>query len=96
MVWPAATPAPRHRHRCWRHRLAGILGSGEPYVFYIHPWEIDPGQPRVSGLSRAHAFRHYVGLRTAERRFRSLLGDFAWTTVADVLARRAEPTADNS
>ena len=80
----------------FRRGVAGILGSGEPYVFYIHPWEIDPGQPRVSGLPRTHAFRHYVGLRTAERRFRSLLGDFAWTTVADVLARRAEPTADNS
>jgi Domain of unknown function (DUF3473) len=70
----------------FRRGVARILGAGEPYVFYIHPWEIDPGQPRVSGLPRMHSFRHYVGLRTAERRFRSLLDDFTWSTVADVLA----------
>jgi polysaccharide deacetylase family protein (PEP-CTERM system associated) len=80
----------------FRRGVARILGAGEPYVFYIHPWEIDPGQPRVAGLSRTHAFRHYVGLRTAERRYRSALADFAWTTVADVLARCANPRADSS
>lgn len=37
-------------------------------VFYLHPWEVDPDQPRVNGLKRSHAFRHYVNLgRTAQR-----------------------------
>ncbi len=71
----------------FRRGVARILRSGEPYVFYIHPWEIDPDQPRVSGLSRLHEFRHYVGLARAETRFRSLLQDFRWASVADVLAR---------
>lgn len=70
----------------FRRGVARILRSGEPYVFYIHPWEIDPDQPRVSGLSRLHEFRHYVGLARAETRFKSLLEDFRWTSVADVLA----------
>ena len=37
-------------------------------IFYLHPWEIDPDQPRVTGIPRSHAFRHYVNLdRTAWR-----------------------------
>jgi polysaccharide deacetylase family protein (PEP-CTERM system associated) len=70
----------------FRRGVARILRSGEPYVFYIHPWEIDPDQPRVSGLPRLYEFRHYVGLGRAETRFRSLLEDFRWGSVADVLA----------
>jgi polysaccharide deacetylase family protein (PEP-CTERM system associated) len=68
------------------HGIRRILGSGRPYVFYIHPWEIDPGQPRVQGLNPAHKFRHYNNLGRCEPRFARLLGDFQWTTVADLLA----------
>ena len=63
-----------------------ILRSGMPYVFYIHPWEIDPGQPRVRGLKRSHRFRHYVNLGRAEKRFDALLRDFTWTTMRELLA----------
>jgi polysaccharide deacetylase family protein (PEP-CTERM system associated) len=73
-------------YRVFRRGVARILRSGEPYVFYIHPWELDPDQPRVSGLSRLDEFRHYVGLGRTRGRFRSLLEDFRWTSVADVLA----------
>ena len=69
----------------WRAGIRRILHSGTPYVFYIHPWEIDPGQPRVEGLSRMSRFRHYVNLDRCEARFASLLADFRWTTVRDVL-----------
>lgn len=72
----------------FRRGVTAIINSGHPYVFYIHPWEIDPGQPRVRGLSRARALRHYAGLASAERRFASLLGEFPWTSVASVLAER--------
>lgn len=71
----------------FRRGVGAILRSGTPYVFYIHPWEIDPGQPRMRGLKRSHAFRHYNSLGRCEARFARLLADFEWTTVADVLAR---------
>jgi polysaccharide deacetylase family protein (PEP-CTERM system associated) len=71
----------------FRRGVARIQAGGSPYVFYIHPWELDPGQPRVGGLSRTHRFRHYVGLDRAERRWGSLLRQFRWTTVADLLDR---------
>lgn len=64
-----------------------ILGSGQPYVFYIHPWEVDAGQPRVKGLKRSHRFRHYVNLHRGRARFTALLGDFQWTTMANLLSQ---------
>jgi polysaccharide deacetylase family protein (PEP-CTERM system associated) len=47
-------------------------------VFYFHPWEIDPAQPRVPGTSLKTRFRHYVNLRRTEPRLRRLLRDFHW------------------
>ncbi len=70
----------------FRRGVSRILRAGQPYVFYIHPWEIDPGQPRVGDISRGYRFRHYVGLESCEGRFRSLLGDFRWTTMAALVA----------
>ncbi len=73
----------------FRKGVRSILASGMPYVFYIHPWEIDPGQPRVSGLKRSHAFRHYVNLGRCESRWDALLGDFRWCTLGELLAKSA-------
>jgi polysaccharide deacetylase family protein (PEP-CTERM system associated) len=70
----------------FRAGIKRILASGQPYVFYMHPWEIDPEQPRVNGLSRTARLRHYTGLKSAEGRVRSLVRDLHWTTVADLLA----------
>ena len=53
-------------------------GSGQPAVFYFHPWEIDPGQPRVAAASRVSRFRHTVNLGVMEARLARLLSDFAW------------------
>jgi polysaccharide deacetylase family protein (PEP-CTERM system associated) len=52
--------------------------DGQPVVFYMHPWEIDPDQPRVAGLSAKSRFRHYVGLARMQGKLARLLGDFAW------------------
>jgi polysaccharide deacetylase family protein (PEP-CTERM system associated) len=49
-----------------------------PCVFYFHPWEIDPGQPRPPGLNVKTRFRHYVNLTRMEPRIRRLLRDFSW------------------
>lgn len=49
-----------------------------PAVFYFHPWEIDPEQPRMSGLSAKTRFRHYVNLREFESRLTQMLQSFRW------------------
>ncbi len=69
----------------WLAGVRRIMGAGWPYVFYIHPWEIDPGQPRVEGLGRISRFRHYLNLHRSEQRFGSLLSSFRWTTIRSVL-----------
>jgi polysaccharide deacetylase family protein (PEP-CTERM system associated) len=57
-----------------------------PFVFYLHPWEIDPAQPRVaaSWLSR---FRHYTNLGECETRLRRLLSAFPFGTARDGLVQ---------
>lgn len=45
-----------------------------PAMFYMHPWEVDPEQPRISGLSLKSRFRHYVGLQRTEKKLKRLLG----------------------
>lgn len=55
-----------------------------PFIFYVHPWEIDPAQPRVPA-SRRSGFRHYVNLGKTELRLNRLIRDFRFTTVRSVL-----------
>jgi len=57
---------------------------GRPFVFYIHPWEVDPDQPRIRGGSLSSRFRHYVNLRSTARKLDKLLGGFRWGTVSEV------------
>lgn len=52
--------------------------EAKPAMFYFHPWEIDPQQPRVSGASLKSRFRHYVNLHRTELRLKRLLTDFRW------------------
>lgn len=47
-------------------------------IFYFHPWEIDPEQPRITGLSMKTQFRHYVNLERTQDKLRRLLSDFTW------------------
>ena len=50
----------------------------QPGVFYFHPWEIDPDQPRVPGISLKTRFRHYLNLERMAGRLSRLLRDFKW------------------
>jgi len=59
--------------------------QGRAVVFYLHPWEIDPEQPRIKNLSASQKFRHYRNLDQTERRLRRLINDFEFTTVREVL-----------
>jgi polysaccharide deacetylase family protein (PEP-CTERM system associated) len=52
--------------------------DGQPAIFYFHPWELDPGQPRPQGLQWKTRFRHYVNLGRMDGRIRALTRDFAW------------------
>ena len=53
-------------------------------MFYIHPWEIDPDQPRVDAAPAMAKFRHYVNMSRTAGRVRRLLRDFAWGRVDQV------------
>ena len=50
----------------------------QPAIFYFHPWELDPGQPRQQCLQWKTRFRHYVNLDRMDGRIRALTRDFAW------------------
>jgi polysaccharide deacetylase family protein (PEP-CTERM system associated) len=49
-----------------------------PAVFYLHPWEIDPGQPRVRAAGAKTRFRHYLNLQRTQPRLSRLLRDLRW------------------
>ncbi|HRF11515.1 MAG: polysaccharide deacetylase family protein, PEP-CTERM locus subfamily [Candidatus Accumulibacter phosphatis] len=56
----------------------------QPAIFYFHPWEIDAGQPRITGISAKTRFRHYVNLQYTEGRLQRLIADFKWGRVDQV------------
>jgi len=60
--------------------------EGHPCIFYLHPWEIDPGQPRLGGLAARSRLRHYLTLGRTASRLGWLLRDFAWDRVDAVHA----------
>jgi polysaccharide deacetylase family protein (PEP-CTERM system associated) len=68
-----------------RHGIARLNAANQPAIFYLHPWEIDPEQPRIP-VGRLSTFRHYRNLAETEPRLRRLLGEFPFGTVSDVLA----------
>ena len=66
------------------HLTSGLLNRARrvnrsPAVFYLHPWEIDPEQPRQQSASWKSRFRHYLNLDRTEPRLQRLLRNFAWT-----------------
>ena len=63
--------------------------DGQPAIFYFHPWELDPGQPRVGGVGFKTRFRHYVNLARMENRIRALTRDFAWDRMDRIFLERA-------
>ncbi len=58
--------------------------EGRPVVFYLHPWELDPDQPRLK-LPLSKRFRHYKNLDKTERRFTRLLDEFEFAPIREVL-----------
>lgn len=60
-------------------------GMSRPFAFYLHPWEIDPDQPRVKAKALSRV-RHYTNLDICEARLRKLVREFSFTTMTGVLA----------
>jgi polysaccharide deacetylase family protein (PEP-CTERM system associated) len=59
----------------------------QPALIYLHPWEIDPDQPRVHAGAAAR-FRHYINLHKTEARLSRLMQDFTFGTLLDVLRQQ--------
>ncbi|MGI4943535.1 MAG: XrtA system polysaccharide deacetylase [Janthinobacterium lividum] len=75
-------PYPLYRMLLRRyHRAEHAAG-----VFYFHPWEVDPGQPRIQKASRMAQFRHYVNIPAMQGRVERLLQDFTWDRMDRVFA----------
>jgi polysaccharide deacetylase family protein (PEP-CTERM system associated) len=69
-----------------RGLMRACNGQGRPVIFYLHPWEIDPGQPRVT-LPALKSFRHYNNLDKTFHRLELLLEDFRFTSIRALLSR---------
>lgn len=68
-----------------KRRIEKFLATEtEPYSFYFHPWEIDPGQPRVKGAPLKSKLRHYINLDVMERKLSQLLDDYQWSSMQTV------------
>lgn len=65
-----------------------INKNNQSAIFYCHPWEIDPGQPKQQGLNPKTKFRHYLNLDKMESRICNLLTDFEWNTMESVFVNR--------
>ena len=96
-IWGANFPAGgggTFRHLPYRLTHAAFQqcergSDGGPGTFYLHPWELDPDQPRVPGLPFLTRLRHYGGIHKTEKRLRLLLRQFSFQTVAQTLAERS-------
>lgn len=73
--------------------------AGQPFMFYIHPWEVDPQQPRLRAGTRISRIRHYVNLAKTERRMDVLLRKFRFGRLCDVIKQvdfQSDPNSTNA
>jgi len=75
-------------YRFTRWALRRLNRQQREFVFYIHPWEVDPEQPRIKTASPLSRFRHYLNLDRCAQRLGRLLDDFEFDTMYAVLAQR--------
>ena len=66
--------------------LKRVNRSGEPFVFYIHPWELDAGQPRLKAGTAISRWRHYLNLESTESKLRHILQEFEFGPLSKVIA----------
>ncbi len=73
-----------------RWAIRQVNAEQRPAILYFHPWEIDPGQPRVANAPIKSKLRHYTNLSVMADKLRRLIKDFEWTTVSQVAAEQAK------
>ncbi len=64
-----------------------------PFVFYAHPWEFDPDQPRLKFGTRRQRFKHYCNLHTTEWKFEQLLKSFSFDRMDRVMEAYISPSS---
>lgn len=77
-----------------RWAIRQVNREAHPAVFYFHPWEIDPGQPRVAGAPLKSRLRHYTNLDKMEGKLRQLVHEFSWGRM-DLMAHREAARIDS-
>jgi len=55
-------------------------------IFYIHPWEFDPDQPKIKGLPFKSRLRHYINLNKTSKRFKKLISIFKFNTISNIIS----------
>ncbi|MCJ8157327.1 XrtA system polysaccharide deacetylase [Sphingomonas sp. LaA6.9] len=80
-----------YRYSRWAYARAN-RDDARPAVLYFHPWDIDPGQPRVGNAPLRSKLRHYTFLARMEGKLERLLGEFKWGRMDDVAALEARRT----
>jgi polysaccharide deacetylase family protein (PEP-CTERM system associated) len=57
--------------------------ENKPFIFYLHPWEVDPQQPRMKNAKFLSRFRHYINLHRTNDRLRQLIADFSFRPITE-------------
>ena len=77
-----------------RWAIRQVNREGRPAIFYFHPWEVDPDQPRVVRAPLRSRLRHYTNLTRMAGKLTDLLGDFAWGRMDALAARERSRSID--
>jgi polysaccharide deacetylase family protein (PEP-CTERM system associated) len=70
--------------------LARVNREGKSCVFYVHPWEVDPEQPRIAEATLKSRVRHYMNLDKVQPRLTRLLRSFCWRRMDEIFLARVE------
>jgi hypothetical protein len=70
-----------------RWAIRQVNREERPAIIYFHPWEIDPGQPRVANASLRSKLRHYSRLDAMAGKLERLIGDFQWDRLDHIVER---------
>jgi polysaccharide deacetylase family protein (PEP-CTERM system associated) len=69
----------------YKKGIKKILNDSSNFLFYLHPWELDPEQPKVRRIKWHYKLRHYTGLKSTENRLRKLLSDFDFVPLREII-----------
>ncbi|MDR3628197.1 MAG: DUF3473 domain-containing protein [Ignavibacteriaceae bacterium] len=83
-------------YNIFKSGINNILAKREYYLFYIHPWEFDPGQPRITNIKLNYRLRHYTNLDKTEEKFKKLIRDFSFTPIRDIIPHMNKNLINNS